>query len=355
MIEKNYIPEKIIKSVITMIKKIIINVICVSLIFILCDCEKEENPVSIENPPPNSENSTLLYTADAGLTWEIYKLYYCDKMFSIASFNRNPYASIIITGSKGTIIRSLDGGGNWEVDTLGIMKLDLNDLASTGANLSGIAVGNQGSILRTNNDGQSWNYAVTPTSSDLYSVKFDTVSGIGVAAGIKETIIRSIDRGQTWSIITSNLTSSVVYRKVAIPGSKKIIIVGYNESTGQPLIVRSENSGVSWSSVTLPLTDSKLFGVSFLDSLKGIAVGSAGKILKTTNGGISWTLKNTGISNDINSVFCSHEIFIAAGSKVILRSSDRGESWSSNTIENANGSLFGIFRLDVNNFFITGE
>ena len=198
-------------------------------------------------------------------------------------------------------------------------------------------------------------YAVLPTSSDLYSVKFDTVSGIGVAAGIKETIIRSIDRGQTWSIITSNLTSSVVYRKVAIPGSKKIIIVGYNESTGQPLIVRSENSGVSWSSVTLPLTDSKLFGVSFLDSLKGIAVGSAGKILKTTNGGISWTLKNTGISNDINSVFCSHEIFIAAGSKVILRSSDRGESWISKTIENANGSLYGIFRLDFNNFFITGE
>jgi photosystem II stability/assembly factor-like uncharacterized protein len=52
-------------------------------------------------------------------------------------------------------------------------------------------------------------------------------------------------------------------------------------------IMRSTNGGLSWTSQASP-TVKTLFGVYFLNRNTGFAVGAAGTVLKTTNGGTNW-------------------------------------------------------------------
>jgi len=46
-----------------------------------------------------------------------------------------------------------------------------------------------------------------------------------------------------------------------------------------------------------------LYSVYFTDSNTGWAVGDFGAILKTTDGGTSWTLQSSGTTNDLESVY----------------------------------------------------
>jgi len=333
--------------------------IIVLIIFslLLNSCENVEDVIDPPPPPTgNDTNSTWMYTSNSGETWFVYKLYFCDKLFGTSSFNLDPYSSVLAVGNNGMIISSLDGGGDWEVDTIGIMKLDLNDLAPTGINGTGVAVGNQGSILWSDVGGQTWSYITTPTSANLYSVAFDTLSGLGLAVGANEVILLTYDRGLSWSTISSVPSSQVIYKKVAFANSVIAVAVGYREDTGEPLIIRSDNGGQAWTNISAPgLSAAKLNGVSFLDSLNGVAVGTGGKILKTIDGGLNWELKNSGSTDDLYSVVFSTDVCMISGNKVILTSFDSGETWSVNRIDNANGILYCIFCLGPGNYFVSGD
>ena len=333
--------------------------ICFLIVFLallINGCDVANNPDNKVPPPVDSKNSTWMYTSDAGESWFVYKLYYCDKLFGVSSFNQDQYSSVIAVGDSGMVIVSLDGGGTWKADTIGIMKLNLNALAWTGESNTGVAVGNQGTILWTNVEGQSWSYMTTPTSSDLFTVAFDSVSGVGFAAGSNETLLISYDRGLSWSIKTSVFTSSVVYKKIAFANTGIAAVVGYNDLTSDPVMIRTSDGGQTWSGVSLPgINSTRLYGISFLDSLRGVAVGSSGVIIKTTNGGLTWTSKSSGVSENLFSVSFSRAVCLVTGDKIILRSVDFGETWSSNIIGNANGSLYSIFKIDSRNYFVAGD
>ena len=57
-----------------------------------------------------------------------------------------------------------------------------------------------------------------------------------------------------------------------------------------------------WTKIQSPLT-TNLTKVVFKDSLVGWASGDSGKIIHTSNGGISWDFQNSGIKNNIQTLF----------------------------------------------------
>ena len=61
-------------------------------------------------------------------------------------------------------------------------------------------------------------------------------------------------------------------------------------------ILRTTNGGTTWTSQTSGTTNS-LWGVSFTDANNGTAVGAYGTILRTTNGGTNWTSQTSGTTN----------------------------------------------------------
>src|SRR5207253_960927 len=58
-------------------------------------------------------------------------------------------------------------------------------------------------------------------------------------------------------------------------------------------------TGSSWATTPTNYTSSNLKGVSFLTTSTGWAVGAAGTILKTVDGGFSWTADTSGTTNNL--------------------------------------------------------
>ncbi len=67
-------------------------------------------------------------------------------------------------------------------------------------------------------------------------------------------------------------------------------------------ILKTTNGG-NWWSVQQSNLSVELDSVYFIDSLNGWVCGPDGNILKTTNGGENWIQKPSGVFENINSIF----------------------------------------------------
>lgn len=76
-----------------------------------------------------------------------------------------------------------------------------------------------------------------------------------------------------------------------------------------------------------------LASVHFISATTGLAVGTGGTIIKTTNGGTTWTTKTSLTANALTSVkFISATNAIAVGQfGIILSSTNAGETWTNQT------------------------
>ncbi|HOP50502.1 MAG TPA: YCF48-related protein, partial [Ignavibacteriales bacterium] len=75
----------------------------------------------------------------------------------------------------------------------------LNSIAFANASTA-VAVGYNGTIIRSTNGGLTWQNITSPTSQQLNSIAFANAS-TAVAVGYNGTIIRSTDGGQNWTNI----------------------------------------------------------------------------------------------------------------------------------------------------------
>ncbi len=96
--------------------------------------------------------------------------------------------------------------------------------------------------------------------------------------------------------------------------------------------------------------------LDFSDTLNGTAVGSIGKIVKTTDGGISWFNQTSNSMNNLNSVkFLNDRSGIIAGlDGVILYTTDFGQNWQTQT-GNTGNTLNSVWLIDNNKALIVGS
>ncbi|WAS99360.1 WD40/YVTN/BNR-like repeat-containing protein [Nannocystis punicea] len=96
----------------------------------------------------------------------------------------------------------------------------------------------------------------------------------------------------------------------------------------------SRDGGETWSAPSSPPLAEDLFGVRYScedDALYVIAVGAAGRILRSTTGGASWTPAESSTSLALRDVAIVHpDTVVAVGDGgTIVRSTDRGITWQS--------------------------
>jgi hypothetical protein len=120
-------------------------------------------------------------------------------------------------------------------------------------------------------------------------------------------------------------------------------------------IIRTTDGGSSWSMQVSGITVVP-YGVSFTDANTGTAVGASGKILRTTNGGSSWSVQPSGLTNAFNGVAFtdSDSGTIAGAGGTILRTTNRGSNWSSQ-ISGTTSILYGIALADARNGTAVGN
>ncbi|RMG67032.1 MAG: hypothetical protein D6722_13920, partial [Bacteroidetes bacterium] len=166
-------------------------------------------------------------------------------------------------------------------------------------------------------------------------------------------VLRTLDGGQSWRI--SQIPYWYPMRGVAIATPTRVFSVGgvgYNRG----IMAWSEDFGESWPH--MDTFDFELRDIAFFGARTGLAAGY-GAILKTTDGGQSWTY--TPAKNEFFSALylVDDELGYAVGrTGTILRTRDAGASWE----RLRNGNLPGpphryndVFFEDAQNGYIAGD
>jgi photosystem II stability/assembly factor-like uncharacterized protein len=123
------------------------------------------------------------------------------------------------------------------------------------------------------------------------------------------------------------------------------------------VIVRTTDGGSSWTLVhQAPEEEAPLLDVIFLDARRAIAIGAYGSALVSSDGGASWVDQPVGEEDfHLNAIARSAtgRLYIAAESGNAYRSDDDGETWR--LLETPyEGSFFGILPLDGDTVLLFG-
>ena len=93
-------------------------------------------------------------------------------------------------------------------------------------------------------------------------------------------------------------------------------------------------------------TDRILYSVDFINANNGIAVGEAGTILKTNDGGLSWQNISTCFTNDLKGISFyddTHAVSVGDGGQIIV-TEDGGNTWTTHWLP---GMQFNLYTVDV--------
>lgn len=147
--------------------------------------------------------------------------------------------------------------------------------------------GNSPIVWRTLDGGTTWtsSYAGYSSQGSTYGMFF-LGSDSGWVFGGHGIVRRSTNGGATWTTQSTGTTREVMDLVFTTPTTGWI--AGGNGSGGMPFIRRTTNGGGSWQGQTTP-GDSRISGLSFLDSNQGWAITYDRHILKTVDGGSTWT------------------------------------------------------------------
>lgn len=187
--------------------------------------------------------------------------------------------------------------------------------------------GTPAGLIRTEDGGETWQETDGRVAARLYDISFPTPA-IGFAGGIGGRIIKSTDGGKTW-------TETPGFEAAWIAGAHFVdaqrgFVVGANAGM---LFAMTEDGGETWRSITDRVPEEvrsiDLRAIHFVDAKVGIAVGSNGLLLRTVDGGTTWTRCATSTDAWLKSIsFPTRATGYVAGSNgVVLRTDDAGETW----------------------------
>ena len=212
---------------------------------------------------------------------------------------------------------------------------------------TGFAVGNNGTMLKTTNSGDSWEVLHVFEPKNLNSIFFLN-SIVGYAVGDSGLIIKTTNGGNSWITQNSGLDTNLTD------------IFFLNENLGYAtgfwgLILKTTNGGTTWTNQQFYYNNRK---ISAIDSNNIFVCVDAGTLLRTTNGGNNWFSVFLGTIVDLRDVkFINNQIgFVVGGYYTqghLYRTTDGGNTWTNIFNNNAYG-LTGIFFKDNNNGFAVG-
>ncbi len=155
-------------------------------------------------------------------------------------------------------------------------------------------------------------------------------------------VFKTTDGGQQWVNISGSWTSYAMGDVAVDPINPDIIYAGtgdLHDRTGDGFYI-STDAGLTWTKKSRSGFDTRTnqIIVNYLNT-NIIYQTSAGGILRTTDGGETWTRLNSGIGSIAHMVMDPEDpnILVAGGGGVIVRSTDGGDTWTSDRAVNITG------------------
>ncbi len=190
----------------------------------------------------------------------------------------------------------------------------------------------------------------------LFAVEFkDFNNGIAVGYldGNKACILRTINNGNSWDTVYIS-TDTLCFRDITYSNSTTAFCVAYRAYCCNPnigIIAKSTDSGITW---TTTMTNVGLTSICFPSQNIGYTSGYSGTVMKTTNGGSTWTPLNTGFSGWLTSIFfINNNIGFACAKDTILKTTNGGLNWTIQSITPNNNFIKIHFPYDSIGYCIT--
>ena len=206
--------------------------------------------------------------------------------------------SLVAVGNEGAIWRY--GGSNWEFIPTGVDE-DLLDVSFLDEDL-GVAVGKNGTIIFSEDGGQTWDYRDAPSEvieSPIVSVEFFSPVRI-YAVTDQGHIIKSAREGTTdvgflWNLVeierhyppgtnefVGRLTSlGVTIHSIDVVSTNKFLLVG----AGGYVSMSNDGGNIVRQQINPAGNNTSLYEIAMIDGFDGIVIGEQGLVLWTDRAG----------------------------------------------------------------------
>lgn len=252
-------------------------------------------------------------------------------VYNIVAFNSG---GTVLGGGAVLTVQGIVTPGTWTILPTGTGTL-LYDIALAGGDPDHIvAVGYDGTIIRSIDGGATWARVYTPADSTrfLYKVSFADAN-VGVAIGPRD-IVRTVDGGATWGVVWHGEDYVQTYGFQSLEALEWIdantaMVVGVSR------VWRSTDRGATWA-VFGDFDFSSVTGVihtlRFGNAQLGLATSDY-SLFRTTDGGLTWNEVAGGLSTFTDPLYglsrgSTDQIWNMVGGNGIYRSSDGGATWS---------------------------
>ena len=252
------------------------------------------------------EQGRILWSEDAGAGWQEAQV----QPQRGSTFTQIAYTgerTALAVGHDSWIVRSEDGGKSWK-------EAHFNpELATPLMGVSGphdgrlYAYGGFGLMLVSENGGKSWQTKSDPAIGDHHvNTMTRAADGSLFAAGERGLLVRSADNGVTWQRLPEIYNGSF-YGILSLP-SQELVVYGMRGN-----VFHSRDLGKTWVRSTVPEGGLSLFGGSVDDKGVVTLVGEAEVVLRSTDGGASFTELAQGERKRLVAVLPRADGFIVAG------------------------------------------
>lgn len=289
------------------------------LALILATCATTLTGVGVAAATPSTMASTpstasaASAPSSASWSWHVTPTGSTEEFRGLSVVDAN---TVWITGEKGTVLRTVDGGQSWmDVSPPGARGLQLRDVEAfsrASAVVLSIGEGEASRIYRTSDGGRTWTevfrnrdlaafydcFAFSPDGSGL--AMSDPVDG-------SFRLIRTSDRGRSWQPFTPAQMPAAIDGEFAFAASGTCIVSRpghrYWIATGgieTPRVFATKDGGEHWTVREVPMRGGPTAGIyslAFRTAHQGVAVGGAfddptnglDAAARTRDGGTSWT------------------------------------------------------------------
>lgn len=304
--------------------------------------------------------AVLLFVASASAQWSVIKV---DTTSSFRGLSVVNSKVVWASGTKGTFIKTVDGGRNWTVGHVpGAEALDFRDIEAfdeKAAYMLSIGEGESSRIYKTVDGGKTWDLQHQNKNPKVFLDAFafwDRDNGIAMGDPVDGYfyMLQTRDGGKSWWPVGNDKMFPALDGEAAFAASGTCIV---GQGKGSVWMVTggktsrihySANRGASWLAVSAPVVSGQsttgIFSLAMLDSMNGVIVGgdyrkpdeALDSVAVTKDGGKTWN-KGSGLGGYRSGVaYIDRRTVIAVGTNGSDVSRDGGKTWTPVDKENYN-------------------
>lgn len=223
-------------------------------------------------------------------------------------------------GSGGTIIRTVDGGGTWQVvsppGTAGLRWRNIEAFDPDTALVLSVGGAELARVYRTTDGGGSWTEVFRNTDPAAFydcMAFFDREHGLALSdpVGGRFRILSTSDGGDSWQVLPDDGMPDALPGEFGFANGGQCLTVSNHDAwigtagAATARVLHSHDRGLTWTVADTPLVSNPnagIVGTAMRDPLRGVAVGGdvtnlgsgAAASAITEDGGRTWTQPETG-------------------------------------------------------------